>query len=369
MAAKTPLSTRGGSTSKLPRARYFKPIPVERIKTESQVRKTFPKDTITGLADSVRNIGMRQPPTVRPTGTGTTFTLITGERRVRAAREAGLESVDCLIIDGTMSEADILELQLAENLHREDLDQLEAAEGFHRLMRLRGWNQSQLAQHLHLSNGYVSKILALRTLTPAVKEQVASGALSPGTGYQLSKVVDPKQQQSLAQEIVTKKIPRDSAVALIQKKTNPPANTKKGKTEAAKVPCTPKTTQLELETGPNTTVSVRSDQDLALSEICQALRQALTHSLKYRRTPWKSPEKLSMGMLAEILHALDGENKALAPDFEELLELIHLLLAQELSAIFALRDGRSDAALRAYNRLNDKTKASLGPISSKGSRK
>jgi ParB family chromosome partitioning protein len=124
--------------------------------------------------------------------------IVCGERRWRAARAAGLETIECCFIDGELSESEILEQQMIENLLREDLSPIEQARGFSALMELHGWNGKQVAESLHVPASAVSRALSLLDLPADIQRKVDSGELPARSAYEIGKVSDEAKQRDLA---------------------------------------------------------------------------------------------------------------------------------------------------------------------------
>lgn len=139
-----------------------------------QPRKVFDRETLTELAASIGQYGLLQPLTVRRTADG--FELIAGERRLRAAKIAGLTELPCIVM--TTDEAQSGMLALVENLQRQDLDYIEEAEGISRLMRLYGLSQEQAAQRLGKSQSAVANKLRLLRHTAPVLQALRDNRLS-----------------------------------------------------------------------------------------------------------------------------------------------------------------------------------------------
>jgi ParB family chromosome partitioning protein len=133
-------------------------IPLDKIcPDKEQVRTIFDEDKLAELADSIKERGVLNPIHVRAEGDG--YIIITGERRYRASQLAGRNTIPCIIY-GYITEKDIKALQLIENLQREELSAIETAKGFKALME-KGLNQRQIATSLGISEGTVSRFLAL----------------------------------------------------------------------------------------------------------------------------------------------------------------------------------------------------------------
>lgn len=141
-----------------------------------QPRKNFDEEKMQELTDSVKEHGILQPLIVRRSGEG--YELVAGERRLRAAALAGLERVPAVI--KSFSSREMMEIALIENLQREDLNPLEEAEAFQRLLEEFGHTQEQLARRLGRSRPAVANTLRLLSLNGEVKRQVMAGRLSEG---------------------------------------------------------------------------------------------------------------------------------------------------------------------------------------------
>ena len=141
-----------------------------------QPRKRFNEDKLAELAKSVEQHGILQPLIVRPAGQG--FELVAGERRLRAAGIAGLEQVPVVV--KLLSDREMMEMALIENLQREDLNPLEEAEAYKRLQDEYGYTQEQLAEKIGKSRSAVANTLRLLTLHTDVRREVANGLLSEG---------------------------------------------------------------------------------------------------------------------------------------------------------------------------------------------
>lgn len=142
-----------------------------------QPRRTFSAESISQLADSIREQGVLQPLLVAPAGSGR-YMIIAGERRYRAGREAGLETLPCIVKD-----IDVIrqrEVALIENLQREDLNPVESALGIRALMDGYGLTQEEVAARLAKSRPAVANLLRILTLPEAVLDMVRDGRLSLG---------------------------------------------------------------------------------------------------------------------------------------------------------------------------------------------
>ncbi len=174
-------------------------IPVDRIRPNpNQPRRAFAREGLEELAESIRAYGILQPLTVRRTETG--YELVAGERRLRAARLAGLGSVPCLV--ARVGEEDSALLALIENLQRRDLDFWEEAEALARLISLYGLSQEQAAEKLGKSQSGVANKLRLLRLPEEIRRLVRENGLSERHARALLRLTDPEDQRRTAEAVV-----------------------------------------------------------------------------------------------------------------------------------------------------------------------
>ncbi|WP_207455708.1 ParB/RepB/Spo0J family partition protein [Azospirillum sp. SYSU D00513] len=183
----------------LDKVRQSKQVPIEFIHPgKYQPRRQFDEEAIQGLVESIRDKGILQPLLVRRDPDSTTsYELIAGERRWRAAQIAGLHEVPVVIRDFTDREA--LEIALIENIQRQDLTPLEEAEGYRRLMDEFDHTQEDLAKALGKSRSHVANMLRLLALPDPVKTMVQEGDLTAGHARALLTASDPA---AVAREVV-----------------------------------------------------------------------------------------------------------------------------------------------------------------------
>ena len=163
-----------------------------------QPRKHFDQDSLAELADSIREHGILQPLTVRRLSSGY-YQIIAGERRWRAAKEAGLTTVPALIIEA--DDRKVMELALIENLQREDLNPVEEALGYETLIREYGLTQDGVARRMGKSRPAVANALRLLTLPPKARALLEEGKLSAGHARAVLAAPAPVQE-ALAEQIV-----------------------------------------------------------------------------------------------------------------------------------------------------------------------
>lgn len=178
----------------------FTTVPIERVRANPyQPRRSFDEESLVGLADSIREVGVLQPILVRQADDG--FELIAGERRLRAAKRAGLTEVPVIV--RTADDVASLEQALVENLHRQDLNPLDEAAAYQQLIEDFGYTQDQVAQRVGRSRASVANLLRLFQLTPAVQKLVGDELLSAGHAKALLGHPDRAYQEALARRAVS----------------------------------------------------------------------------------------------------------------------------------------------------------------------
>ena len=181
----------------------FEELPISAIRPNThQPRRSFPEAGIRELAASIREVGILQPLVVRSTEIG--FELIAGERRLRAAEEAGLDRVPVLIRQAGENES--MELALVENLQRENLSPLETAAAYQALMEGFGLTKEQLARRMGKSRAAVTNTLRLVRLPESVRALLRDGKLSEGHARALLGLETEEQMVRLAQRVQAEKL-------------------------------------------------------------------------------------------------------------------------------------------------------------------
>ena len=177
-------------------------LPVTTIQPNPhQPRQRFDPSKIRSLAESIKSDGLMQPIVVRPApGESGRYELIAGERRWRAAQEAGLEQVPALVRE--IDEEKAAELALIENLQREDLNAIEKAEAFQHLGDQFGLTHTQIAERVGLERSSVSNLLRLLDLSNFVRDLVRENVLSMGQARAIAGLADAVQQKALAERAV-----------------------------------------------------------------------------------------------------------------------------------------------------------------------
>lgn len=167
--------------------------------SQKKRRARFEEAAIAELASSIREHGVLQPIIVRPKGGG--YELVAGERRYRAAREAGLEEIPAVVRD--LSDEKVLEVQLIENLQREDLHPMEEAEGYAQLMKVHGHPIEDLHVRVGKSRSYVYGRIKLLSLTPKARDAFYDGRINASTALLIARIPVPKLQDEALDHIVS----------------------------------------------------------------------------------------------------------------------------------------------------------------------
>jgi len=179
---------------------HYRELPIEVITPNPQQPRTvFDEDQLAELAESIKQVGLLQPIVVRPLETGG-YELVMGERRFRAARQAGLTTIPAII--RPTESGDMLRNALLENIHRVQLNPLEEAAAYQQLLSDFGCTHDELAQRIQKSRPQISNTIRLLKLPPAVQKRVAAGVLSAGHARALLGLSDQQAMERLAQRIV-----------------------------------------------------------------------------------------------------------------------------------------------------------------------
>lgn len=180
----------------------IKQIDISDIKPNPyQPRKTFDENHLNDLADSIKQYGILQPIVLRKTVQG--YYIVVGERRFRASKIAGLKYVSAIIKD--LTDEDMMELVVIENLQREDLNAIEEAESYQRLMTDLKITQQEVAKRLSKSRPYIANMLRLLHLPKKIADMVKDGRLTSAHGRTLLAIKDEQQMLRLAKRVVKEK--------------------------------------------------------------------------------------------------------------------------------------------------------------------
>ena len=188
----------------VPAGAYFADLPIGQVEPNHvQPRQVFDEEAMAELVHSITEVGLLQPVVVRRTGEET-YELVMGERRWRAAQQAGLEAIPAIVRE--TDDADMLRDALLENLHRSQLNPLEEAAAYSQLLEDFSCTHDELASRIGRSRPQISNTIRLLKLSPAVQRRVAAGVLSAGHARSLLAVEDAEQQDKLAARVVAEGI-------------------------------------------------------------------------------------------------------------------------------------------------------------------
>ncbi|MFN2199148.1 MAG: ParB/RepB/Spo0J family partition protein [Anaerolineales bacterium] len=189
-----------GTESPSPRMGVIE-IPIENIKSNPrQPRTQFKPEELAELAASIREHGILQPLVVTRSEQEGTYTLIAGERRLQAARQADLKHVPAIAREA--SDQQILELALIENIQRSDLNPLEAAEAYRQLAEEFGLSHEEIAARVGKSRTSITNTMRLLKLTPAIQQAVIDGYISEGHARALLALPTPQAQNACLQIVI-----------------------------------------------------------------------------------------------------------------------------------------------------------------------
>lgn len=181
-----------------------------------QPRKTFDQEKLQSLAESIAQHGVVQPIIVKKKDKG--YSIIAGERRWRAAKLAGLKTIPAIVKD--LSPQDVMEIALIENIQREDLNPIEEAEAYQKLMDEHNLTQEHISKMVGKSRAAIANSVRLLTLADKVKEMLVGEALTPGHARTLITIEDKEKQVQLADMIVEKNLNVRETEKLVNEQLN-----------------------------------------------------------------------------------------------------------------------------------------------------
>lgn len=180
-------------------------ISIDKIKPNRyQARKKWDDAELKNLADSIRQNGIIQPLTVTGSVTAGEYELVAGERRLRAAKIAGLKEVP--VIEKKFNEQEKFVISLLENIQRSDLDPIEEANGYSKLIEQFNLKQEDIAGMVHKDRSVIANTLRLLSLPEAIQELISQGHISSGHARTLAGLDDPQKQKDLAKRILNEKL-------------------------------------------------------------------------------------------------------------------------------------------------------------------
>jgi ParB family chromosome partitioning protein len=186
------------------------------IPNTGQPRKRFDQDKLKGLAESIKKHGVVQPIIVKRESDG--YSIVAGERRWRAARIAGLKTIPAIVKD--MSSLEIMETALVENIQREDLNPIEEAEAYQKLINEHGLTQENISNLVGKSRAYIANSVRLLSLSEKVRDMIVEELLTPGHARTLITIDDEEKQNDLASYIAEKQLSVRETEEYVKKQNN-----------------------------------------------------------------------------------------------------------------------------------------------------
>lgn len=267
-------------------------VPVNAVSPNpKQPRTRFDDEGIGSLASSIREVGILQPIVVRKAGAG--YELIAGERRLRAAKVAGLATIPVVVRD--TDDADTLREALIENIHREDLGPIELAEAFRQLIEELGLKQEELADRVGVSRSHIANTLRLLQLPMDVQQLLADGKIQAGHARTLLALGDAEAQATLALRIAAEDLSVREVEDLVRRYVDAPSGIP-GKAEKPAGP---------------------PASDSALAEVEELLSEQLATRVQIQMGKARGRVVIEFGSaddLERIVSEIIGSGPGLAPD-------------------------------------------------------
>jgi ParB family transcriptional regulator, chromosome partitioning protein len=234
--------TSSASEPQIVQGARFAELPVDRVTPNPlQPRQHFDEEAMAELVTSIREVGLLQPVVVREIdadpahpGAAPRYELVMGERRWRAAREAGLEALPAIVRD--TSDDSMLRDALLENLHREQLNPLEEAAAYQQLLNEFGATHEELAGRIGRSRPQISNTIRLLNLPAPVQRRVAAGVLSAGHARAILGLSSPEAQESMADRVVAEGLSVRAVEELVHLAVSGPAEPDRPRAPRAKRP-------------------------------------------------------------------------------------------------------------------------------------
>jgi ParB family chromosome partitioning protein len=267
-------------------------VPVNAIAPNpKQPRSRFDDETIAALAASIREVGILQPIVVRRAGDGR-YELIAGERRLRAAKAAGLATVPIVLRES--DDADLLREALIENIHREDLNPIEQAEAFKALLGELGLKQEELADRVGVSRSHIANTIRLLGLPLEVQQLLADDKITAGHARAILSLGDADAMTSLALRVAAEDLSVRQTEEAVRRFIEAPA-------AAAKATPAPK----------------QETADVALAEVEEILSEQLATRVSIQMGAKRGKVVIEFGSpddLERIVSEIVGSGPGLAPD-------------------------------------------------------
>ncbi len=267
-------------------------VPVNAVgPNPKQPRTKFDDEAIASLAASIREVGILQPIVVRRSEDGR-YEVIAGERRLRAAKVAGLASVPVVLRDS--GDADLLREALIENIHREDLNPIEQAEAFRQLLEELGLKQDQLAERVGVSRSHIANTIRLLALPLEVQQLLTDDKISAGHARALLSLGDKEAMTSLALRVAAEDLSVRQTEEAVRRFIEAP-KPKEGKTSRA----------------------AEADPDTTLAEVEEILSEQLATRVTIQMGAKRGRVVIEFGSaddLERIVSEIIGSGPGLAPD-------------------------------------------------------
>ena len=191
-------------------------VPIAELRSNPyQPRKIFDQNALIELASSIKEHGVFQPIIIKRSIKG--YEIVAGERRVKASKLAGRDTIPAIVRD--FNDEEMMEIALLENLQREDLNAIEEAMAYQNLMEAKGLNHEQLAARIGKSRSYVTNTVGLMNLPDSVKDLVIAKKISATHARTLSKIKDPAKVEEMADRIINEGLTTAAIEELAQDKT------------------------------------------------------------------------------------------------------------------------------------------------------
>jgi ParB family transcriptional regulator, chromosome partitioning protein len=255
-----------------------------------QPRSRFDDASLAELAASIREVGILQPLVVRRAGQG--YEVVTGERRLRAAKLAGLATVPVVLRDS--EDSDLLREALIENIHREDLDPIELAEAFRQLLDELGLKQEELADRVGVSRSHIANTIRLLSLPLEVQQLLADERISAGHARALLALGDPGSITSLALRVAAEDLSVRETEEIVRRYVEGPARKEPKERPAAE-----------------------TDGEANLAEVEEILSEQLATRVSIRMGRKRGQVVIEFGSaddLDRIVSEIIGSGPGLAPD-------------------------------------------------------